>query len=171
MYTIIIPILQLRKLRQKEVSALAQRSHQSTQPHQAWPLFLCLFHQSPLPTSFPGLYCAPPWSGSFSWPLGLFLSSSSSDASAESMGPSGCPLGSLAGPGLSQFPVDVDPPWARTASASSESEKELGLREGTLSHGDIGDQKQEQKLLQKLKTQEGTGRGEKWEGCWESLEP
>lgn len=87
------------------------------------------------------------------------------------MGPSGCPLGSLAGPGLSQFPADVDLRWARTASASSESEKELGLREGTLSRGDIGDQKQQEMLLQKLKTQEGTGRGEKWEGCWESLGP
>lgn len=58
------------------------------------------------------------------------------------MGPSGCPLGSLEGLGLSQFPADAGPLWARTASASSESEEEPGLRVGALSHGDIYDQKQ-----------------------------
>lgn len=55
------------------------------------------------------------------------------------MGPSGCPLGSLEGLGLSQLPAGAGPHWARTASASSESEEELGLREGTPACGDISD--------------------------------
>lgn len=59
------------------------------------------------------------------------------------MGPSGCPLGSLEGLGLSQLPADAGPHWARTASASSENVEELGLREGTLACEDIYDQKQQ----------------------------
>lgn len=63
----------------------------------------------------------------------LFLSSSSSDVDAESMGPSGCLLASLEGLELSRLPEDAGPHWARTALASSENEEELGLGKGNLS--------------------------------------
>lgn len=57
------------------------------------------------------------------------------------MGPSGCPLGSLEGLKLSQLPAHAGPHWEKTALASSEFEEETGLREGTLSCGDIYNQK------------------------------
>lgn len=121
----------------------------------------------PLPTSFPGLCCAHQWPGCFSWPSGLFSSSSSYGGGAESTGLSGCPLGSLEGLGLSQLPTDAGPHWARTASASSESGEEPGLREGALPYGDIYDQK----LQDAIAEVEDRGRGEGSEGCWKPHGP
>lgn len=90
-------------------------------------LFHSCFHQRPPPPSSPGLYCVHPWLACSSWSLGLFWSSSLCGADAGSTGPSGCHLALLAGLGPRQLPAAAGPRWARTASASSESEEEPRL--------------------------------------------